>query len=230
VKSVHASESFAAEFHRYAALRPVNEVVFHPTYQAKRVVVIGCFLLGGIGLLDSLLGSGEPYWVIGGSAAFILGSLFMAAYTVKEIRFGAEITVERYFWPTRTHRYRDFRGVTEMGIRFGRWAIPFQHMNNVDELMETVEELAERGYIRHNQVIDEARIEKEVAAMWATLGAVAVLITDAILSWVFSVSLLDPFYPQGMSHELFSLLSFIAIVSLLYRAIRSLRVTINGTA
>lgn len=110
--------------------------------------------------------------------------LYIPARSIREILFRDTIIVKRYLW-TETYEYKDVRHVSQNGIRFTNGTVRLRNVKeeSAEELREMIQEVAEQGHLREDQLTDDMVLAKVIVRSGALWGAVILGLLVAGLLW-----------------------------------------------
>jgi hypothetical protein len=142
-----------------------SEIVFRPRYGFRRRAAM--FVMPIMALLAAFLAvahapkNPKDYLP---AAFFVGGSIGFAFVTIRRIRFGPDICVDRYLLPPRRFDYTDIEEIGLMTIKTRRGKISPYGVDNSDELGAIFEDLVKTGRMSESQIGEELALKEALGA------------------------------------------------------------------
>lgn len=164
---------------------PDSEITFRPRYGWRYRFALG-FLPIMLALCLFVLftkGAKDPkiYLVL---ACVFAGGIVLAATTIRRIRFGSRIIVERYLFPPRVIDYSDIVDIGIIHIKLKKGQLSFPQIQNVDELHEIFDDVMRRGAMSPGQIEGTLAGKEAIGAVASFVAMVIAIVVTLILYFV----------------------------------------------
>jgi len=163
-----------------------DEIVFVPKYVWRhRFAMYATPVMAVLGIVVAVAKPPHEPGVWAGLLMFVVGAALLWLMTVKRVRFGPSIVVERYLRPPRSIEYSSIVDVGSGVLKTTRRPVAFTSMNcsNVDEFDAAVAESRRRGYWSETQLKGEIPGQQAASAR-SQLIAIPVSIVGAVAATV----------------------------------------------